>query len=290
MKKRYPGLKISYHCRFCLLIITIFSALSLLPGSLASLDEVYGVVTDVIDGDTFDIRIEKADSRITNSIEVVTLADVSSPDMKTVKGPAARDFTYAVLMNKRVYLDIDDFSNRGRDGENRLVAVAYLAGAYGQPMPYPNFNILLVDSGHAMLVNQTDNEFDPKDWKDDMSQDSESQDSESQDSNSQGSNSQDSKSQHSSSDPLQRVEEDLRERLKGNLPGSGQEQEIKNDGLQNESQNGLLSRIEDAAGEELDRATRAAWDWLKSEITNTSQDLVNSSLDRALNGSYTRPT
>ena len=275
MKKRYPGLKISYHCRFCLLIITIFSALSLLPGSLASLDEVYGVVTDVIDGDTFDIRIEKADSRITNSIEEVTLADVSSPDMKTVKGPAARDFTYAVLMNKRVYLDIDDFSNRGRDGENRLVAVAYLAGAYGQPMPYPNFNILLVDSGHAILVNQTDNEFDPKDWKDDMSQDNKSQESNSQD---------------SISDPLQRVEEDLRERLKGNLPGSGQEQEIKNDGLQNESQNGLLSRIEDAAGEELDRATRAAWDWLKSEITNTSQELVNSSLDRALNGSYTRPT
>ncbi len=275
MKKRYPGLKISYHCWFCLLIITIVSALSLLPGSLASLDEVYGVVTNVIDGDTFDIRIEKADSRITNSIEGVTLADVSSPDMKTVKGPAARDFTYAVLMNKRVYLDIDDFSNQGRDDENRLVAVAYLAGAYGQPMPYPNFNILLVDSGHAILVNQTDNEFDPKNWKDDMSQDNKSQESNSQD---------------SISDPLQRVEEDLRERLKGNLPGSGQEQEIKNDGLQNGSQNGLLSRIEDAAGEELDRATRAAWDWLKSEITNTSQELVNSSLDRALNGSYTRPS
>lgn len=275
MKKRYPGLKISYPCRFCLLIITIVSALSLLPGSLASLDEVYGVVTNVIDGDTFDIRIEKADSRITNSIEGVTLADVSSPDMKTVKGPAARDFTYAVLMNKRVYLDIDDFSNHGRDGEGRLVAVAYLAGAYGQPMPYPNFNILLVDSGHAILVNQTDNEFDPKNWKDDMSQDNKSQESNSQD---------------SISDPLQRVEEDLRERLKGGLQGSGQEKEIENDGLQNGSQNDFLSRIGDAAGEELDRATQAAWDWLKSEIANTSLELVNSSLDRALNGSYTRPT
>ena len=262
-KNRYPGLKISYLSRFFLLIITIFSALSLLPGSLASLDEVYGVVTNVIDGDTFDLRIEKADSRIANSIERITLADVRSPDMKTVKGPAARDFTYAVLMNKRVYLDIDNYSNHGRDDENRLIAVAYLAGAYGQPMPYPNFNILLVDAGHAILVNQTDNEFDPKDWKDDMSQDKKSQDS--------------------NSDPLQTVEEDLRERLKGNLPGSGQEQEIENDGLQNGSQNDLLTRIEDAAGKELDRATRAAWYWLKSEITNTSQELVNSSLDRALN-------
>lgn len=275
MKKIYTELKISYLCRSLLLIITIFSALSFLPGSLASLDEVYGVVTNVIDGDTFDLRIEKADSRITNSIERITLADVSSPDMKTVQGPAARDFTYAVLMNKRVYLDIDDFSNQGRDDENRLIAVAYLAGAYGQPMPYPNFNILLADSGHAILVNQTDNEFDPKDWKDDMSQYSKSQES---------------SSQESSSDPLQRVEEDLRERLKGGLQGSDQEKEIENDGLQNGSQNDLLSRIEDAAGEELDRATRAAWDWLKTEITNTSQELVNSSLDRALNGSYTRPT
>lgn len=255
-------MKISYSHRFFVLIITIFSALSFLPGSLASLDEVYGVVTNVIDGDTFDLRIEKADSRIENSVERITLADVRSPDMKTVKGPAARDFTYAVLMNKRVYLDIDNYSSHGRDDEDRLIAVAYLAGAYGQPIPYPNFNLLLTDAGHAILANQTDNEFDPKDWQGEYN------------------------SENGSFDPLQRVEEDLRERLKDSLQGSGQDQqELQNDEWQNGSQNDLLSRIEDAAGERLDRAGQAAWDWLKTEITNTSLELVNSSLEQALNRS-----
>ena len=261
-KRRYSRSKISYRHRFLVLIITIFSALSFLPGSLASLDEVYGVVTNVIDGDTFDLKIEKADSRIENNVERITLADIRSPDMKTVQGPAARDFTYAVLMDKRVYLDIDNYSSHGRDDEDRLIAVAYLAGAYGQPIPYPNFNLLLVDAGHAILANQTDNEFDPKDWREEYN------------------------SESGSSDSLQRVEENLRKRLKDSLQGSSQDQqELQNDGLQNGSQNDLLSRIEDAAGEELDKAGQAAWNWLKAEITNTSRELLNSSLDRALNRS-----
>lgn len=257
----YSGLTRSCILWLFVLILTAFSFFSLLPGSLASPDEVYGVVTNVIDGDTFDLRIEKADSRIENSVERIALADVRSPDMKTIKGPAARDFTYALLMDRRIYLDVDDF-NQGRDGEGRLVAVAYLAGAYGQPIPYPNFNLLLVDSGHAVLDNQADNEFDPKDWREGTS------------------------SESSSSDPLQKVEESLRERLEESLNTSGQDQQgQQNDIGQKGSQNDLLSRIEDAAGERLDRAGQAAWDWLKAEITNTSLELVNSSLDRALNHS-----
>src|SRR5690606_30100718 len=130
------------------------------------------------------------------------------------------------------------------------------------PIPYPNFNLLLVDAGHAILANQTDNEFDPKDWREEHN------------------------SEKSNSDTLQRVEENLRERLEESLQGSDQEQKgTQNDGWQNDSQNGLLSRIEDAAGEKLNRATQAAWDWLKAEITNTSLEMVNSNLDRALNRS-----
>lgn len=248
--------------RFFVFILTISSLLSLLPASLASLDEVYGVVTNVIDGDTFDLKVEKADSRIENNVERITLADVRSPDMKTIKGPAARDFTYAVLMERRVYLDVDDQSQNGRDGEGRLIAVVYLAGAYGQPISYPNFNLLLVDAGHARLANQTDNEFDPKDWR-------------------EGTN-----SESGSSDSLQKVEESLRERLEKSLNTSGQDHRMPlDDKWQNDSQNDLLSRIEDAAGERLDRAGQAAWDWLKAEITNTSLELVNSSLEQALNRS-----
>ncbi|MDD1761199.1 MAG: thermonuclease family protein [Methanothrix sp.] len=133
--------------------------------ALAMQDEAYGIVTNVVDGDTFDVTIEKANSKITHSIERVRLADVDSPEMESEDGPAARDFTYAVLMNKKVYLDIDDLSEKGQDSYGRLICLAYMAGVYGQPLSAPNFNRLLVDSGHARLNNFTNNEFDPDDWR-----------------------------------------------------------------------------------------------------------------------------
>ena len=134
---------------------------------LAAPDEVYGTVTNIVNGATFDLEVEKADPRIEQRTERVRLADVKTPDMKTADGPAARDFTYAVLQGRRVYLDIDDYSHNGRDSQGSLVCVASLSGAYGQPLAAPNFNRLLVDSGHARLDNSTDNEFDPRYWWDD---------------------------------------------------------------------------------------------------------------------------
>lgn len=131
---------------------------------LAAQDEAYGTVTNIVDGDTFDVSIEKADSRIVSGVERIRLADINSPEIETAQGPSAKDFTFAVLMNKRVYLDIDDLSGNGRDTYGRLVCVVYLTGFYGQPLASPNFNRMLVDSGHAVLDNFTNNEFNPKDW------------------------------------------------------------------------------------------------------------------------------
>jgi endonuclease YncB( thermonuclease family) len=149
---------------FLLLFIT--GLLVFFPSlALAVVDEAYGIVTNVVDGDTFDVTIEKADARVAYSMERVRLADVDSPEMDSDRGPAARDFTYAVLMNKRVYLDIDDLSANGRDSYGRLICLAYLAGVYGQPLAAPNFNRLLVESGHARQENFTNNEFDPQDWR-----------------------------------------------------------------------------------------------------------------------------
>lgn len=45
------GLNRSYILLFFVMILMVFSALSFLPGSLASPDELYGVVIDVIDGE-----------------------------------------------------------------------------------------------------------------------------------------------------------------------------------------------------------------------------------------------
>jgi hypothetical protein len=53
--------------------------------------------------------------------------------MNSENGQEARDFTYAVLMNKRVRLDIDDLSANGQDSYGRLICVSYLKGVYGQP-------------------------------------------------------------------------------------------------------------------------------------------------------------
>ena len=148
------------------LLLFMTSLLVFFPSfSLAVVDEAYGIVTNVVDGDTFDVTIEKADARVAYSVERVRLADVDSPEIDSDSGPAASDFTHAVLMNKRVYLDIDDLSANGRDSYGRLICVAYMAGVYGQPLPAPNFNRLLVESGHARQENFTNNEFDPQDWR-----------------------------------------------------------------------------------------------------------------------------
>lgn len=127
--------------------------------AFAASDESYGIVTNILDGDTFDVAVEKADPRITSSVERIRLADVNSPEMDTEGGLAARDFTYAVLMNKRVFLDIDDASGNGRDPYGRLVCVAYLTGVYGRPINAPSFNQMLVDSSYAEIDDFTNNEF-----------------------------------------------------------------------------------------------------------------------------------
>jgi len=149
-----------------LLSFIISCSLIIFPAiAKATQDEAYGIVTNVVDGDTFDVTIEKACAKVIYSVERIRLADVDSPEMESENGPQARDFTFAVLQNKRVYLDIDDLSTNGRDSYGRLICVAYLSGFYGQPIASPNFNRLLLDSGHARLDNFTNNEFDPQDWR-----------------------------------------------------------------------------------------------------------------------------
>ncbi|NPV63031.1 MAG: hypothetical protein HPY61_10480 [Methanotrichaceae archaeon] len=133
-----------------------------LSAATAATDETYGIVTNTIDGDTIDVMIEKADHRINSGVERIRLADVDSPEINTLEGLEARDFAYAVLLGKRVFLDLDDL--KGRDDYNRLVGVVYLCSESDTPVPVPCFNRMLVDSGHAAVDNYTDNEFNPQDW------------------------------------------------------------------------------------------------------------------------------
>lgn len=174
-------------------IASLMLLILLLPAfAKASPDEAGGTVVNVLDGKTFDIRIEKNDTRIREGVERVTLADLDIPD-KTVSGAinesingsanesiaglmngsaaestadetSAKEFAVAILLNKTVWLDIDNKSEDGRNLEGELVAILYLSGLDGQPVISPSFNRMLVDYRIAELNDSDDNEFDPADW------------------------------------------------------------------------------------------------------------------------------
>ena len=122
----------------------------LLPLAPALPDEARGIVTFVIDGDTITVQ----------GYGNVRLADVNSPELTAPGGPEAKEYTRSQLLNKLVYLDLDNKTGQDRYGRN--VSVVYLSksdGSLGE-----NFNRLLVDSGHAIVEDAKDNEFDPMQW------------------------------------------------------------------------------------------------------------------------------
>ena len=146
-------------------ILALLVLASLLPIlATAAPDEASGVVTNVVDGDTFDLRIEKTDPRILYEIERVRLADVDSPEMSTPEGPPAKAYTNETLLGQRVWLDIDNESKSGRDMYGRLLAVVYLEDLNGTINTTHPFNRLLVDAGFAVVKDFTNNEFDPAAW------------------------------------------------------------------------------------------------------------------------------
>lgn len=222
------------------------------------MDEAGGTVTNVVDGDTFDVTIEKASDKVTYSVERVRLADIDSPEMDTEAGPPARDFAYAVLMNKKIFLDIDDLSSSGRDDYGRLICLAYISGFYGQPIPSPCVNRLLVDAGHARINDFSDNEFKPQKWWSEGGQaygqassqtrgSSDDQDNEDQ---------QDTQKENQSQD-----QEQVRDQNQEANESLDLGQELK-ETLEKE----LLPKIQDSAEEELDRMEREGWSWLKKQI------------------------
>jgi endonuclease YncB( thermonuclease family) len=149
--------RIGFLCSTVILILALFNV------TLCAPDESYGVVSKIIDGSSFNIVIEKADPRIFYNTEHISLADIKSPDLNTSEGLAARDLAAAILLNRRVFLDINNLGN-GRDPQGRLVCVVYLSGYYGQPILSPCYNRILVDSGLATVNDSKDNEFNPADW------------------------------------------------------------------------------------------------------------------------------
>ncbi len=106
------------------------------------------------------VKVKDGDSLLIRGIGNVRLADINSHQLPTPEGWAARRFTEQ-LLGKRVHLDIDDMGSRCPSGCR--ICVLYVEFENGSINPIC-FNRGLVDAGHAVLANRTDNEFDPADW------------------------------------------------------------------------------------------------------------------------------
>jgi endonuclease YncB( thermonuclease family) len=144
---------------FVMLLMVVVAATA-----AAAPDEARGTVIGVESGDIFDVRIDEADPRTVSEVERVILAGVVLPPVESVEGKAAKEFAEALLMNRTVWLDIDDESGNGRDSLGRLICVIYLEKPAGEINLTHPFNRILVEAGHAEVGDFEDGEFDPMDW------------------------------------------------------------------------------------------------------------------------------
>jgi micrococcal nuclease len=147
------------------IITPILALVSLLPLlATGAPDEAYGRVIKVIDGDTFDVTLEDYNSsQISEDVIRIRLADIDTPETRGAKaceaGKNASAYTRTWLQSSYIFLDLDD--KTGKDPYSRWVAVAYLAE---DGRPGRNFNKMLVDTGHAVIEDFRNNEFDPRSW------------------------------------------------------------------------------------------------------------------------------
>jgi endonuclease YncB( thermonuclease family) len=129
-----------------------------------SQDEVYGRVSHVVDGDTFDVVVSYGDGRVSTGETIrIRLADIDCPETRGAKacaeGKNASEYARAWLQSQYVYLDLD--YRTGKAPYGRWVAVCYLSDQGG---PGRNFNKMLVEAGHARIKDYRNNEFDPGSW------------------------------------------------------------------------------------------------------------------------------
>lgn len=134
-------------------LLTLLLLISLVVGTP---DEAMARVTKVIDGDTFDVALDSHDSRISEDLIRIRLADIDTPEVRGANaceaGKKASAYTKTWLQSSYVFLDLDD--KTGKDQYGRWVVVAYLSE---DGKPGRNFNKQLVDAGHAVVKDFKNN-------------------------------------------------------------------------------------------------------------------------------------
>lgn len=131
-------------------ILLFLGIVLIIPLAMALSNEAAGPVTYVTDGDTITV----------DGVGVVRLADVNSPELGAPGGAEAKEYTREQLLEKRVFLDLDN--KTGTDKYGRKVCVVLLANPDGTAGAI--FNRMLVDAGYAKVEDAKDNEFDPAEW------------------------------------------------------------------------------------------------------------------------------
>ena len=106
------------------------------------------IVTHIVDGDTFE----------TKSGDVIRLADVDAPERDEWEGYEAEEMLRSLILNRKIYLDVDDVHRT--DGYGRLVCVAYVDHNSTHLL---NVNGALIAEGLAEVWDHP-NEFDPGAW------------------------------------------------------------------------------------------------------------------------------
>ncbi|HUS75607.1 MAG TPA: hypothetical protein VMY43_06320 [Methanothrix sp.] len=144
------------------LLLVLLLTLFFVPVAFGLPDEAVGRVVSVISGDSLGIEMLIADAR-TNNIDSIKLADIEAPSTVTSEGKAAQKYAFSLLKNKMVYLDINDNATGTRNEWSQLICVVYLMDAEFRPV-WPPVNRMLVDDGHAKVIDNMNNEFDPSVW------------------------------------------------------------------------------------------------------------------------------
>ena len=110
--------------------------------------DLVATVYKVVDGDTFDAFPSGR----------VRLADINAPELSEEGGQEAKGALINLVLNRKVYLDVDDLYIMDR--YNRLVCVVFIDYNSTHVL---NVNKWLIENGYAQITDYK-NEFDPSTW------------------------------------------------------------------------------------------------------------------------------
>jgi hypothetical protein len=133
--------------------ILLLAALLLAPALVASSQDLpSGIVTSIVDGDSFHV----------DGFGLVSLAHVNSPEMGCIEAVHAREYSMERLLNVVVFLDQDDLAGTYPDGG--IPCMVILSNQTGGPNLNKSYNKMVIDAGYGVITNSTPSEFDPALW------------------------------------------------------------------------------------------------------------------------------